>query len=98
LFTVLKPNTWFPASRLPDDFHYLVGQSEGAAPALEPTSLLEQKARNHADSQETAMPLQIIKWSTHDHRLMRTALIVLAAIVISFFLLWCVPFIEGTSA
>jgi hypothetical protein len=26
-FTVLKPNTWFPASRLPGPFRYRAGQS-----------------------------------------------------------------------
>jgi hypothetical protein len=30
-FTVLKPNTWFPASRLPRSLHYRGSQSPDAA-------------------------------------------------------------------
>jgi hypothetical protein len=102
-FNVLTPNTWFPASRLPEDFHYLVDQSKGtavaqthdnstenltAAPLPKLTSVQEQK---DPDSHETVIP-QIMIPSTHDRHLMRTALIVLVAIVISYFLLWWVPF------
>jgi hypothetical protein len=37
-FTVLKPNTWFPASRLPVPFRYRAGQS--------PTATAETTAPN----------------------------------------------------
>jgi hypothetical protein len=67
-------------------------ENSTAAPLPELTSVQEQKALDHADSHETAIPPQLLIPSTHDHHLMRTALIVLAAIVISFFLLWWVPF------
>jgi hypothetical protein len=80
-FTVLRPARWFAASRLPDGFRYLHGQSEGnAAP--------EQKAPDHADNQETVIPLHIMESSTQDHYLMRSALIILAAAVLTSVLLW----------
>ena len=98
-FTVLRPNTWFPASRLPGGFPSLAGQYKGtafpqahenptAAPPPELTSVPEQNALSHADSQEKAIPLQIMIPSTHDHRLMRLALIVMVAIAITWMFLW----------
>jgi hypothetical protein len=58
-----------------------------AAPKHEPTFVPEQKGLVYADSQEMAIPAQIGKLSTHDHRLMRIALIVLAATAIASILL-----------
>jgi len=107
-FTILKPTGWFSAVPLPGGFRYFVGQSKGTAspqahenptenpttaPPPESTSVPERKALDHADSQETAIPLQIVMPSTHDHHLMRPALIVLAATAITSILLcWiCSP-------
>ena len=102
-FSVLKPNTWFPASRLPGDFCSYADQSKGIAspqahenstenPTTTPppvsTSVPDQNALDCAASQETAIPLQILIPSTQDHRLMRLALIVLAAIAITWMFLW----------
>jgi len=72
-FSVLKPNTWFPASRLPDSPYHLGDRYIGTA---EPVSL------------EPARPPQILAPAGHDHRLMRPALVVLAAAVITSVLLW----------
>jgi hypothetical protein len=103
-FTILKPTGWFSAVRLPGGFRYLVGQSKGtgspqadenptvsttAAPPAGSTFMPEQRGPDGADSQKTAIPLQFTSLSTPDHRLMRPALIVLAAIAISWILLWC---------
>jgi hypothetical protein len=75
-FAILKPNTWFPASRLPGSFRYRGSQS-AQTPAVD-----------HADSYETTIPPRIVIPSTQDRRLMRPALVVLAAIAITSALLW----------
>ena len=75
-FTVLKPNTWFPASRLPVSSRYRGSQSA------------EATAVDHADSQQMTVPPRIIIPGTQDRRLMRLALVVLAAIAITLALLW----------
>lgn len=75
-FTVLKPNTWFPASRLPGNLRY--GGSQSA----------ETAAADHAVSHQSTIPPRITIPSTQDRRLMRFALIVLAAIAITSALLW----------
>jgi hypothetical protein len=72
-FTVLRPNTWFPASRLPGKFHYPRGRSNGAA---------------ELDGRETTVRFQAMTLGVRDRRLMRPALIVLAAIAITSVLLW----------
>jgi hypothetical protein len=102
LFSILRPAGWFSAVRLPGGFRYRVGQSKGAtspqahekptenptaAPTHESTFVPEQRALDYADSQGTAIPSQIRKLSTHDQRLMRPALIVLAATAITSILL-----------
>jgi hypothetical protein len=102
-FSVLKPTRWFSAVPLPGGFRYLVGQSKEttsplahenptenppAAPPPRSTFVLEQKPPDHAGSQEITIPLQFTSLSTHDHQLMRPALIVLAATAITWILLW----------
>jgi hypothetical protein len=69
-FNVLTPSKRFIASRLPIGFHYPLGQSKTTD-------------REHADSQETAKPLQIMQPSTRDRNILRSGLIVLAAIAIT---------------
>lgn len=72
-FTVLKPNTWFPASRLPGSFRYLSGQWPGAGEPL----------RNVPSAH-----LQILKTDQRQRGLMQPALIVLLATAITAILLW----------
>lgn len=75
-FSVLKPNTWFPASRLPGTFRYRGSQST-------------DKPAVNADSHKTTVPPRIIVLSTQDRHPMRLVLVVLAAIAItSALLLW----------
>lgn len=69
-FTVLKPNTWFPASRLPGRFRYR------SSPSAEKTAV------------DHAISLPILLPTTKDHRLGRSALVVLAAVAITSALLW----------
>jgi hypothetical protein len=103
-FTVLKPTGWFSTVRLPGGFRYLVGQSKGttspqahgnptqnpaAAPPPGSTLVPGQKSPVHADSRNTALPLQFTSLGAPDRRLMRPALIVLAATAITWILLLC---------
>src|ERR1017187_9261734 len=105
-FTVLRSTGWFSTVRLPGDFQYRIGLSDVTAfpqanenptqnpttvPLLESTSMPDQNALDHAGIQESAILSQSMIPNTHDYRLMRTALIVLAAIVISFLILWWAP-------
>jgi hypothetical protein len=75
-FTVLKPNTWFPASRLPGRFRYRSSQSA------------ETTAVDHADSRQMTNSPQIMIPTTKDLRLMRPALIILTAMMVTSGLLW----------
>jgi hypothetical protein len=102
-FTVLRPTGWFSAVHLPGGFRFQVGLSERnefpladedptAAPPSKSNFVSEQNVLDHAGIQETAILSQSLIPSTQDHRLMRTALIVLAAAAISFYVLWLAPF------
>jgi hypothetical protein len=73
-FAILKPNTWFPASRLPVRFRYRGSQSA--------------ELSADADTRETTIPPQIMIPSTEDRRLMWPVLPILAAIAITSALLW----------
>jgi hypothetical protein len=75
-FTVLKPNTWFPASRLPGRFHYR------SSPSAETT------VAGHTGSRGTTIAPRIILPSTKDRNLVNLALVVLTAIAITSALLW----------
>jgi hypothetical protein len=71
-FAVLKPNTWFPATRLPGPFRYRGSQS----------------AQTAALHQQATLPPKIMTLSTLDRGLLRPALAVVAAIGITAVLLW----------
>jgi hypothetical protein len=78
-FTVLQPNPWFPASRQPATFRYHVG------PSAETTEGAERRLPMN--------PPQILAAATDDRSVIRPALIVLAATMVTTGLLWwiCVP-------
>ena len=69
-FTVLKPNTWFPASRLPGRFRCHISPPAETAGVDHPISV------------------RILLPNTQDRRLVRSALVVLAAVAITSTLLW----------
>jgi hypothetical protein len=78
-FTVLEPNPWFPASRRSEVFrHHRTSPGE--------TIVL-------ADRSTPVDPPQILAPASHDRRVLRPALIVLAATTVTTALLWwiCVP-------
>jgi hypothetical protein len=92
-FTVLRSTGWFSTLRLPGGFRYRVGlsdETEFSQAHEDPTAtpLPEQKALIHADIQETAILSQSMIPSTQDYRLLRTALIVLAAAAITLIILY----------
>jgi hypothetical protein len=90
-YTLLKPTGWFSAMRLPGGFRYIGGQPKGPASQQvyeNATSVPKQRIPSHAGSQEATILSQITAPSTHEHRLIRPALIVLAAIAMTSLLLW----------
>jgi hypothetical protein len=75
-FTVLKPDAWFPALRLPGRFR------DRSSHSVETTLV------DHADIRQTTTSPQIMIPSTKDRRLMRPALIFLTAMMVTSGLLW----------
>ena len=75
-FTVLKPDGWFPALHQHGRFHDRRSQSGGTA------------AADHADSREWMNSPQIMIPNTVERRVMRPALILLAAMMLTSGLLW----------
>lgn len=76
-FSVLKQNTWFPATRLPGGFH-----DPGSR-----TRVWERKTPGHGPGLPAAVRIQVLDQPVHDHPLMRPALIILAAMTITSALL-----------
>lgn len=77
-FTILRPNTWFAASRLSNSLHSL-----GKGSALPGTMVPGRSER-----QGTTVLSQPVNLRPQDPRLMRTLLIVTAASAITSILLW----------
>jgi hypothetical protein len=77
-FTVLKPNTWFPASRLADSFHHRSYQLGGTAVSA---------------TRNATAPSLAVKLNANDPGLTRLAVTVLGATAITATLLWwiCIP-------
>jgi hypothetical protein len=77
-FTVLRPNTWFAASRLSDSLHSL---GKGA-------TLPDNVVSGRPDMRETTMLLPTVQLNRQDPRVMRTVSVVAAAFAITSILLW----------
>jgi hypothetical protein len=75
-YSLLKANTWFPASRLPVPFGFR-GSKSAATTTLKDSG-----------SPEAALPPKIAPLSAERPRLLRLATIVLAAIAVIFVMLW----------
>jgi hypothetical protein len=78
-FTVLRQNTWFPASRMPGRFRY---EGQGTTQPLVPG----QTVLNHVYGQEAKVPSRQPRLSAQDT--VRPALITLAAAALTSVLLW----------
>ncbi len=78
-FTVLRPNTWFPASRLPEKRRHFAVQAKGA-----------ESAQESGRPAETPPTLRILELNTRDRQLTRPALVVLAALAVAWVLLWLI--------
>jgi len=82
-FSVLRPNTWFAASRLPDHPYDLGRFKEIAKPTP------GQNTQSRASSPESTMQWQMIDLSRRDRHLFRSSIIVVGAIAITLaLLLW----------
>jgi hypothetical protein len=97
-FTILTPGTWFAASRLPDGIHNTAGHyltdsvplntaDSSAAQAPKPAFVSEKNFSGFAGSREVEAPSLIVDTSEHSG-LVRPILFVLAAIAITWALLW----------
>ena len=75
-FTVLKPNTWFPASRLPDSFRHRSTQSA------------EMTAIDYGGVNKTLISPRISIPSTKGRSPLHLAIVVFAAIAITSAMLW----------
>ena len=80
-FTVLRPNTWFPASHLPDSPYDVCRFKAMTKP------MPGQEAPGRTGSQGNTIPWHMIDLSRRDRHLMRSAIIVLGAIAITLALL-----------
>lgn len=83
-FTILRPNAWFPATRLPRSFPHPSDHFQTAAHAL----TAEQLAHIPADSRRAALPPRIVTLNGYEHRPARLAFIALLAAAITLGMLW----------
>lgn len=74
-YSILNANRWFPASRLPDSAEYPSPLAKSLASPPRPDAL-------PPGAQEPPFLSEIAQFTARDRRPVRTALIVLAAIVI----------------
>lgn len=82
LFSILKPNTWFPATRLPgphQGFGAPVKKTKGAAGA---------SALNGMNGQARSVQWRVIDQRIEEHYLMRSGIIILGALAITAAMLW----------
>ena len=87
-YTVLNANSWFAASRLPSHFFTLSERSKEAVSV----AALEEKAQNPLHNQGSTLSLSVMNLSAQDHRFLRAVLVVLAALGVSYALLWMLWF------
>jgi len=87
-FTVLKPNGWFSALRLPGGFRYRIGGRPEDQSVLKPTSASKPETPARPGGQATSIPLQIVSPSEQGPSLIRVALIALAAAAITLSFFW----------
>ena len=77
-FTVLRPNTWFPASRLPKTFPSFGAQSAGA----------EERAADGEDGQTRAVRWLAMERTLETRHRVRAASAIFGAIAITTAMLW----------
>ena len=81
-FTVLRPNTWFPASRLPGAHKNFVATAEMTADAARASAL------NSANGQGRSVQWRVIDPSAQENHVMRSGSILLGALAITSAMLW----------
>lgn len=82
-FTVLKPSGWFPTVRLPGGFRYLIGENG------KPKPLLHTDNPKSVATADATVCFQMVGSTDGKRNLLRFGLIVLAAIALTFGLLFC---------
>jgi len=82
-FTILRPNTWFAASRLPGAHQGFGIQTRGTAELA-----TRYRAPKIAGAQASAAPWQVIEARKQRHRPMRSASIIFGALAITSAMLW----------
>ncbi|HXS77464.1 MAG TPA: hypothetical protein VN753_14890 [Terracidiphilus sp.] len=87
-FTILRPNTWFPASRLPGTFRNSGPEIRGAAESTAGQSALAAPANKVWEIRGPVMERR-----PEDRDRVRSASIILGAMAITSALLWwiCIP-------
>ncbi|MDE3186847.1 MAG: hypothetical protein KGM96_04895 [Acidobacteriota bacterium] len=83
-FTILRQNTWFPATRLPRSFPHPSDHFQTPAHAL----TAEHLAQIPAASRQAALSPRIVTLNGYEHRPARLALITLFAVAITLGMLW----------
>ena len=82
LFSVLRPNTWFPASRLP-------GAHQGfGAPVKKTSGVAGASALNGVNGQARSVQWRVIDSSAEERHLIRSGSIILGALAITAAMLW----------
>lgn len=88
-FSVTSPNRWFPASKLPDDFPELSARPKAGAAVFASRSISSSQRPSALSASQTSPPqFKLIGAGSQDHRLLRLALIVLAAGALTIVGLW----------
>lgn len=82
LFSVLRPNTWFPASRLP-------GAHQGlGAPVKKTSGVAGTSALHGISGQARSVQWRVIDQGVEEHHRMRSGSIILGALAITSAMLW----------
>jgi hypothetical protein len=87
-FTVTSPNRWFSASQFPDRFPELSHPKTAAAPSTDSNTTLEQNALTLKRTEAAPPQFELIEPRAQNHRLLRFAVVVLAALALTLVGLW----------
>jgi hypothetical protein len=81
-FSVLQPNTWFAASRLPDTLHRWIGRTRGPSGSPIPD------VGPQTDVRQDVQAPQIMRLEPSERNPLRLAWVLLAAMVFTALFLW----------
>jgi hypothetical protein len=87
-FTVTSPNRWFSASQFPDRFPELSHPKTEVALSTDSNAILEQNALTLKRTEAAPPRFELIGPRAQNHRLLRFALVVMAALALALVGLW----------